>query len=60
VRVTAAFSRLLCLPGVWVRHVAFEADRVVVSVVLRRRRLACPDCEFSTPFRYDRRPVASL
>jgi len=60
VRVTTAFSRLLRLPGVWVRHVAFEPDRVVVTVALRRRLLVCPDCEFSTAFRYDRRPVASV
>jgi hypothetical protein len=31
VRVTAAFSRLLRLPGVWVRKVRFEPDRVVVE-----------------------------
>src|SRR5450755_2992304 len=29
-RVTAAFSRLLDLPGVWVRKVRFEPDRVIV------------------------------
>ena len=58
-RVTAAVCRMLRLPGVWVRRVEFEPDRVAVTVALRRRRLLCPDCEFSTPFRYDRRPVAS-
>lgn len=58
-RATATFSRLLRLPGIWVRDVSFEADKVVVTVALRRRRLVCPDCEFSTPARYDRRPVAS-
>ena len=47
-RVTAAFSRLLDLPGVWVKKVRFEPDRVVVWVALRRRRLVCPKCEFST------------
>ncbi len=41
-RVTSAFSRLLDLPGVWVRSVSFESDRVRVSVALRRRRLHCP------------------
>ena len=35
-RVTAAFSRLLALPGVWVRSVRFEPGRVVVTVGLRR------------------------
>jgi transposase len=47
-RVTAAFSRLLDLPGVWVRKVRFEPDRVVVWVALRRNRLCCPKCSFST------------
>ena len=47
-RVTAAFSRLLDLSGVWVKKVRFEPDRVVVWVALRRRRLVCPKCEFST------------
>jgi transposase len=50
-RVSTAFSRLLCLPGVWVRKVAFEPDRVVVTVVLRRRRLDCPKCSYSTRHR---------
>lgn len=58
-RVTAAFSRLLALPGVWVRQVGFEADRVVVSVALRRWRLVCPDCGHATWSRYDTRPVDS-
>ena len=58
-RITAAFSRLLRLPGIWVRDVAFEDDRVVVSVSLRRRRLACPQCEYSTRSRHDTRPAES-
>jgi len=48
VRVTSAFCRLLRLEGVWVRGVEFLADRVVVRVGLRRSRLVCPLCEFST------------
>ena len=47
-RVTAAFSRLLDLSGIWVRKVAFGPDRVVVTVVLRRKKLVCPKCSFST------------
>ena len=47
-RVTSAFSRLLSLPGVWVRKVSFEPGRVVVTVVLRRRRLQCPKCSYQT------------
>lgn len=58
-RVTTAFCRLLRLPGIWVRHVAFEERRVVVTVALRRRLLHCPECDYSTRFRYDIRPVAS-
>jgi hypothetical protein len=48
VRVTAAFSRLLRLPGVWVRKVRFESDRVIVEVALCRRRLICPECGYSS------------
>jgi transposase len=33
---------------------------VVVTVALRRRRLHCPECGFSTASRYDRRPVESV
>jgi transposase len=47
-RVTSAFSRLLDLPGVWVRSVRFESGRVVVTVALRRRRLRCPKCSYLT------------
>jgi len=53
-RVTSAFSRLLDLPGVWVRSVCFESDRVVVTVALRRRRLRCPKCSHSTRHRESR------
>ncbi len=50
-RITAAFSRLLCLPGAWVRSVFFERDRILVTVALRRRRLRCPKCSYSTRHR---------
>jgi transposase len=60
VRVTAAFSRLLRLDGVWIKTVRFEPDRVVVGVALRRRRLHCPECSFATRHRHDRRPVDSV
>jgi transposase len=56
VRVTTAFSRLLRLEGVWIRNVRFEADRVLVEVALRRKRLVCPLCEYSTRSRKDTRP----
>ena len=50
-RVSTAFCRLLCLPGVWVRSVSFEPDRVVVTVALRARLLRCPKCSYSTRHR---------
>jgi len=50
-RITAAFSRLLCLPGVWVHSVCFEPDRVAVTVALRRTRLRCPKCSYCTRHR---------
>ncbi len=59
-RVTTAFSRLLHLTGVWVRQVHFEPDRVVVEVALKRRRLLCPLCGYSTASRKDTRPVDSV
>ena len=58
-RVTAAFSRLLRLPGIWVRRVQFTEEAVVVTVALRSRTLTCPKCGFKTSARYDRRPVHS-
>jgi transposase len=60
VRVTTAFSRLLRLTGVWVRKVRFEPDRVIVEVALKRRRLVCPECGYSTRARKDTRPEASV
>lgn len=59
-RVTTAFCRLLRLPGVHVRDVRFDPDRVIVRVALRRRRLRCPLCGFSTAHRHDVRPVDSV
>jgi transposase len=59
VRVTTAFKRLLRLPGVTVRSVEFTNVAVIVTVALRRRRLVCPECSFSTRARYDSRPVES-
>ena len=58
-RASRAFSRLLNLDGIWVRQVQFHADRVVVSVALRRRRLQCPLCEFSTRHRHNQQSVES-
>jgi transposase len=61
VRVTTAFSRLLRLGnGVLVKKVQFRPDRVVVEVALRRRRLVCPECGYSTRARKDTRPENSV
>jgi len=59
VRVTAAFNRLLALPGITVREVSFEPAQITVTVALRRRRLACADCSYSSRARYDTRTVES-
>ncbi len=59
-RVTSAFKRLLRLGGVNVTAVAFRADSVEVTVALRRRRLVCPECGWSTRAAYEaHRPVQS-
>jgi transposase len=60
VRVSRAFSRLLDLDGIWVRQVRFFPDRVVVWVALRRRRLCCPLCSYSTPHRHNQQAVESV
>ena len=58
-RVTTAFNRLLRLDGVNVTNVEFLSTIVRVTVALRRRRLVCGHCGYTTRFRYDTRPVAS-
>ena len=59
-RVTTAFKRLLGLKGISVLEVSFgETSSVTLDVALRRRRLVCPLCSFSTAARYDTRPVTS-
>lgn len=58
-RATTAFNRLLALDGVNVRQVDFGDDTVVVTVALRRRKLVCPACGYTTSARYDTRPAPS-
>jgi transposase len=58
-RVTTAFNRLLKLDGVNVTDVEIGIDTVTVRVGLRRRKLVCPECSYTTRSRYDTRPVAS-
>src|ERR1039458_1626149 len=47
------------LPGVTVTDVDFQPAKVVVTVRLRRSKLSCPACGFTTRARYDTRPVSS-
>ena len=58
-RVTTVFKRLLRLDDVNVTAVAWYPTLVVVTVVLRRRRLWCPHCDHKTSARYDTRTEAS-
>ena len=53
-RVTTAFNRMLAVPGAWVTGIEFAPDGVVVTVRLRRRRLICPSCGWSTMAVHDR------
>jgi len=55
VRVTTVFKRLLRLDDVNVTGVEWLPNLIVVTVVLRRRRLWCPHCGFKTSARYDSR-----
>ena len=50
-RVTTAFNRLLRLDGVNVASVVFGINVITVTVMLRRQRLVCPHCSFSTAAR---------
>ncbi len=58
-RTTTIFKRLLDLSGVTVSEVEFLGDRVVVKVKLRKSKLTCSLCSFTTKARYDTRPVTS-
>lgn len=58
-RATTAFKRLLRLSAVNVTGVRWSADTVMVMVALRRRRLVCPHCRFTTAVCHDFRPGMS-
>lgn len=58
-RATTAFKRLLRLRGVNVSAVEWAAGVIVVTVTLRRRRLVCPHCRFTTSVCHDLRPGMS-
>lgn len=59
-RDSTLLNRLLDMPGVSVCGASLPSPGVVVvEVALRRPRLACPHCDYTTRWRYDTRPVAS-
>ena len=59
-RATTLLNGLLDLPGITARGVSLpQPGQLVVEVALRRQRLVCPECGWSTRARYDRRGVAS-
>jgi transposase len=59
VRASTLLNAVLELPGVRVGKVAVVDGELRVRVGLRRRRLACPRCGFTTRHRYDTRAVDS-
>jgi transposase len=59
VRATTAFKRLLRLNAVNVTAVEWTAGAVIVTVGLRRLRLVCPHCGFTTRSCHDVRPGMS-
>lgn len=63
-RATTLLNRVLTLPGVRVTGVdpaSVAGDgAVLIEVVLKRRKLSCPFCSFTTSHRYDRRGVDSV
>jgi transposase len=59
VRASTLLNSLLDLRGVRVDKTAVCDDELRVMVSLRRRRLGCPQCSFTTRHRYDTREVDS-
>ena len=58
-RATTAFKRLLRLRAVNVTALEWSGDTVTVTVTLRRRRLVCPHCRYTTSDSHDVRPGMS-
>lgn len=58
-RASTLLNALLELPGVRAGAASVADGELRVRVRLRRRRLACPKCSFSTRHRYDTREVDS-
>jgi transposase len=59
VRATTVFKRLLHLRAVNVTALEWSGDTVTVTVTLRRRRLVCPYCRYTTSDSHDVRPGMS-
>jgi transposase len=61
VRATTVFNKLLRLVGVWVTGVQLVShdQTVFVDVRLRRRRLVCPHCGWTTSARHNWQPEPS-
>jgi transposase len=59
VRATTLLNCVFELPGVRVSRAAVVDGELRVAVRLRRRRLVCPRCDFTTRHRYDTREVDS-
>jgi len=55
VRATTLLNTTLDLPGVWADDVTDDGDTITVRVRLRRRKLACPECDHTCWGRYDTR-----
>ncbi|MCI4674067.1 ISL3 family transposase [Candidatus Mycolicibacterium alkanivorans] len=58
-RASTLLNSLFDLPGVRVGKAAVVDGELQVTVSLRRRRLCCPQCSFTTRHRYDTREVDS-
>ncbi len=54
-RATTLLNTTLDLPGVWADDVTDDGDTITVRVRLRRRKLACPECDHTCWGRYDTR-----
>lgn len=59
-RITSIFKHLLDLSGVTIDKVELRGNKVVVHVKLRKSKLKCPQCDFTTRARYDTRNVSSI
>ncbi len=52
-RVQTLLNRLLNLPGLWVRGVRLQGDRLIVEIRRRFRLLTCPDCGTQVRARFE-------